>query len=155
MVTAEERTVILAAQNGSINAFRRLVFNFDADILRLGMRIAASDEDARCLYLDTVLKIHEELPGFQFECAFYIWVCRHFSAVSSDYLKSKRAPGPGVIDATLNKLTPRKRLAVELKNCLRESLQIIDAGMPELHRPGREEESMRSKTTQPALRSCV
>lgn len=121
----EDKTLIVAAQSGSIGAFRRLVCDYDADILGLAMQIAASEQEARGLYLETMLRIHKELPGFQFECAFYVWICRHFSAVSLDYLRRKRAARPEAIDAALDALTPRERMAVELKHYRSESLETI------------------------------
>ena len=108
-----------------MGAFRRLVFDYDAAILALALRIAASDREARRLYLETMLRIHQELPHFQFECAFYIWICRHFSAVSLDYLRSKRVVHPDFVDAALDALTPRERMVVELKHYQRESLETI------------------------------
>lgn len=108
-----------------MGAFRRLVFDYDAEILALALRIAGSEPEARRLYLDTMLRIHQELPHFQFECAFYIWICRHFSAVSLDYLRSKRAVRPGTVDAALDALTPHERIVVELKHHRWESLETI------------------------------
>jgi len=125
MEMAEDKKAILAAQNGNIGAFHRLVFQFDADILGLAMRIAASEQDARRLYRETMLRIYEELPGFQFECPFHNWVGRHFSTVSLNYLKRKRVARPDAIEAALDALLPRERMAVELKHYQWDSLQTI------------------------------
>jgi len=117
--------LILAAQRGSIAAFRRLMFDYDAGILAMAMRIAGSEQEAKRLYLETFLRIHEELPGFRFECAFHFWVARHFTAVLVEYLRPKRTVGTGGIDAAIDELTPRERLVIELKHYQRETLDTI------------------------------
>ena len=127
MTRIEDKKLIVAAQMGSVRAFRRLVFEYDAEILALAIRIAASQQEARHLYRDTMLKVHEELPAFRFECAFHIWICRRFIAVSSDYLKRQRAERQDTIHAALHALTPRERIIVELKHYHWESLENIAA----------------------------
>jgi RNA polymerase sigma-70 factor (ECF subfamily) len=115
-------TLIRAAQQGDIGAFRRLLAEYDAEILASALRIAGSEQDASRLYREAMVRVHRDLPGFRFECAFSIWIYRQFAEVSTEFLKRKPPVRGGGMEAALDRLTPRERLVVELKHYRRETL---------------------------------
>jgi RNA polymerase sigma-70 factor (ECF subfamily) len=125
MTAVRNNALILAARRGSVGAFCRLVFQYDADILDSTVRITGSEQDARRLYHEIMLRIHQELPKYRFDCAFYIWMYRHISVVSLDYLRRKRVAGTRSIYAELDALSPLERMVLEFKHYRSESLITI------------------------------
>jgi RNA polymerase sigma-70 factor, ECF subfamily len=83
-------TLVREAQRGNSAAFEELVRSYDQPVLRLALRITASESDAQDVYQDTFLRAYQSLGGFRFECSFYTWIHRITTNVCLDYLRKRQ-----------------------------------------------------------------
>jgi len=83
-------SLVREAQGGNSAAFEELVRSYDQPVLRLALRITASDTDAQDIYQDTFLRAYQSLGGFRFECSFYTWIHRITTNVCLDYLRKRQ-----------------------------------------------------------------
>src|SRR5690349_16171074 len=83
-------TLVREAQRGNSAAFEELVRSYDQPVLRLALRITASESDAQDVYQDTFLRAYQSLRGFRFECSFYTWIHRITTNVCLDYLRKRQ-----------------------------------------------------------------
>ena len=84
---AHEARLIGEAQAGSAEAFEALVRLYDADVLRLALRIVRSEDGARDIYQETFLKAFRSLAGFRGECAFRTWLYRIATNLCLDHVR--------------------------------------------------------------------
>ncbi len=89
MKQADERTLVLEAQNGSRLAFEQLVRRYDQGVLRLALNLVRSPEDAKDIYQEAFLRVYRHLGRFRFECSFYTWVYRIVTNACLDHLRRK------------------------------------------------------------------
>ncbi|HEV2117464.1 MAG TPA: RNA polymerase sigma factor [Terriglobales bacterium] len=83
-------SLVREAQQGNSAAFEELVRSYDQPVLRLALRITASESDAQDIYQDTFLRAYQSLGGFRFECSFYTWIHRITTNVCLDYLRKRQ-----------------------------------------------------------------
>src|SRR5438477_6471429 len=83
-------SLVRDAQGGNSAAFEELVRSYDQPVLRLALRITASESDAQDIYQDTFLRAYQSLGGFRFECSFYTWIHRITTNVCLDYLRKRQ-----------------------------------------------------------------
>ena len=72
----DEERLVEQAQQGSHDAFRRLVECYEARIFRLAKRIAHSREDAEEIMQDAFVQAHKNLSRFRRDSRFYTWLVR-------------------------------------------------------------------------------
>ena len=76
MPPQDEDGLIGEAQRGSAAAFEELVRLHDAGVLRLALRMARSEEEARDIYQEAFLKAYRSIREFRGECSFRTWLFR-------------------------------------------------------------------------------
>jgi RNA polymerase sigma-70 factor (ECF subfamily) len=86
----DEAALIRAAQIGDQEAFAQLVRAYDQNVLRLAMNLLRSPEDAYDIYQEAFLRIHRNLPGFRFDCAFNTWLYRIVTNLCLDQLRRRK-----------------------------------------------------------------
>src|SRR5207245_9508579 len=65
----DDNVLIREAQRGNRVAFEELVRQYDQAVLRLALRLTASESDARDIDLEALLQAYWILVGLRFECS--------------------------------------------------------------------------------------
>jgi RNA polymerase sigma-70 factor (ECF subfamily) len=86
----DDNVLIREAQQGNAAAFEELVRQYDQSVLRLALRMTASESDAQDVYQDAFLKAYRNLGSFRFECSFYTWIYRIVTNLCLDHLRKKK-----------------------------------------------------------------
>ncbi|HZR27869.1 MAG TPA: sigma-70 family RNA polymerase sigma factor [Terriglobales bacterium] len=85
----DDNVLIREAQRGNRAAFEELVRQYDHAVLRLALRLTASEQDAQDIYQEAFLKAYRNLVSFRFECSFYTWIYRIVTNLCLDHLRKK------------------------------------------------------------------
>ena len=85
----DDNVLIREAQRGNRAAFEELVRQYDHAVLRLALRLTASEQDAQDIYQEAFLKAYRTLVSFRFECSFYTWIYRIVTNLCLDHLRKK------------------------------------------------------------------
>jgi len=86
----DEATLIRAVQQGDQDAFEQLVRAYDQSVLRLGMNLLRSPEDARDVYQEAFLRVYRNIHTFRFDCSFHTWLYRIVTNICLDYLRKRK-----------------------------------------------------------------
>jgi len=86
----DDSVLIREAQRGNRAAFEELVRQYDQAVLRLALRLTASEHDAQDVYQEAFLKAYRNLGSFRFECSFYTWIYRIVTNLCLDHLRKKK-----------------------------------------------------------------
>ena len=100
---ALEMDLIREAQAGSRAAFDALVRQYEHQVLRLGLHLTGSEQDAEDIYQEAFLKAYRYIGNFRFECSFYTWIYRIVTNLCLDQLrrrKTRREDHAVVVDRT-------------------------------------------------------
>ena len=141
-VTLDDTVLVRQAQRGDTAAFEELIRHYDQAILCFALHLTRSQQDARDIYQESLLRAYSNLPLFRFECSFYTWIFRIVANRCLQFLQAKKshnhnqgeeAPSERPHDAAgkgqagslfpsetlvgaLAKLSPRERVVFELKH---------------------------------------
>jgi len=91
VIPAEETRLIGEAQRGDSAAFEDLVRRYDADVLRLALRVLRNEEEARDVYQETFLRVHRTIGQFRGESSFRTWLYRIVVNVCRDHARRRQA----------------------------------------------------------------
>ena len=86
----DDNVLIREAQRGNRVAFEELVRQYDQAVLRLALRLTASESDAQDIYQEAFLKAYRNLVGFRFECSFYTWLYRIVTNLCLDHMRKRK-----------------------------------------------------------------
>ena len=86
----DDNVLIREAQRGNRVAFEELVRQYDQAVLRLALRLTASESDAQDIYQEAFLKAYRNLAGFRFECSFYTWLYRIVTNLCLDHIRKRK-----------------------------------------------------------------
>jgi len=86
----DDNVLIREAQRGNRAAFEELVRQYDQAVLRLALRLTASEADAQDIYQEAFLKAYRNLTGFRFECSFYTWLYRIVTNLCLDHMRKRK-----------------------------------------------------------------
>lgn len=89
MPSHDENALIGEAQAGSATAFEELVRLYDADILRLALRMVRSEDAARDIYQESFLRAFRSIRRFRGECSFRTWLYRIVVNVCRDQARRR------------------------------------------------------------------
>jgi RNA polymerase sigma-70 factor (ECF subfamily) len=87
-----ERLLIERAQSGDRQAFEELIIKYDADILRLTIRLLGNPDEARDAYQEAFLKVFCSICQFRQQSSFYTWIFRIATNVCFDRLRQRKKP---------------------------------------------------------------
>src|SRR5205807_29467 len=85
----DDSVLIREAQRGNRAAFEELVRQYDQAVLRLALRLTASEHDAQDIYQEAFLKAYRNLGSFRFECSFYTWIYRIVTNLCLDHIRKR------------------------------------------------------------------
>jgi RNA polymerase sigma-70 factor, ECF subfamily len=71
-----EREIVVQAQNGSADAFERLVERYGTRIFRLAQNITRHRQDAEDVVQNAFVQAFKSLPNFRGDASFYTWLRR-------------------------------------------------------------------------------
>ena len=71
-----EKSLIEAAQKGSVGAFEQLISQVDKNMLSLAAGLVSCPYEAEDIYQEAMLKAFKALPGFRMESQFGTWLYR-------------------------------------------------------------------------------
>src|SRR5437588_4326772 len=98
----DDSVLIREAQRGNRAAFEELVRQYDQAVLRLALRLTASEHDAQDIYQEAFLKAYKSMGSFRFECSFYTWIYRIVTNLCLDHLRKRQVrkeDAPVAVDA--------------------------------------------------------
>lgn len=132
--TPGDTALIRQAQVGRWESFAELAQRYDSTILALTLRLSRSEREARELFQKALLKAYRELPGYRFQCSFYLWIYRIVAAACIQFLEEgaerrdeAQADSTRRVDAALRQLSPRDRIVLELKHSFGLKLETVAA----------------------------
>lgn len=99
---ADETVLVRRAQEGDRAAFDSLVRRYDAEVLRLALKVVRSEDEAPDLFQEAFLKVYRSIGHFRFDSRFSTWLYRVVMNVCLDYLRRQKnrneVQPPGVED---------------------------------------------------------
>ena len=94
---------------------------FDWTVLQLAFQITGTEQAARYIYSETMLRMHARFAAFQCECSLCLYAYRIEAQLCLDYLCGERARAvdgmpSGKIGSALASPSPRERVVFELRH---------------------------------------
>lgn len=89
-MNVDEELLIRKAQQGSLQAFEKLVVNYDRQVMRLIYNMVDHPETTRDLYQEVFLKVFTAIGQFRFESQFSTWLFRIVTNTCINYRKQRR-----------------------------------------------------------------
>jgi len=135
VMNADEKDLVLQAQEGNLWAFEKLVCKYDQRVLGLAYQLLGNHQDAEDIYQEVFMRVHHNIKKFRFQSDFYTWLYRIVVNCAISYRKKRnrqrhlsieetgeRESGlqwtptdPGIHpDAVVNNLELRQMIAMEL-----------------------------------------
>ncbi len=68
--------LIQKAQQGDFSAFEELVYRYDKEVLTIAARFVHSSDDAKDIYQEVFLRVHQGLRRFKMQSEFATWLYR-------------------------------------------------------------------------------
>jgi RNA polymerase sigma-70 factor, ECF subfamily len=138
----DDTVLVRRAQRGDAAAFEELIHHYDQAILCFALHLTGSQQEARDIYQESLLRAYTNLPCFRFECSFYTWIFRIVANRCLEFLQANKfrhhtpgerglseplhndagewpdypLPPSETIVRALAKLSPRERVVFELKH---------------------------------------
>ncbi|MDA2939228.1 sigma-70 family RNA polymerase sigma factor [Acidobacteria bacterium AH-259-A15] len=72
----DDTELILQAQQGDRDAFEKLVYRYDKQVLSIALTYVNNAEDAKDIYQEVFLRVYRALPKFKFRSSFWTWLYR-------------------------------------------------------------------------------
>lgn len=88
--SADVRELVRRAQAGERAAFRQLVDLHQRRVYQLALSIVRSHEDAMDVVQETFIRVHQNLPRFKGDAAFFTWVYRIARNAAIDHQRRER-----------------------------------------------------------------
>ena len=125
--SGDESFLIRQARSGSWEGFAELSTHYDRSMLTLALRLTDSEREARELVGKAFVSAYRELPSYRFQCTFYLWIYRIVAQSCIQFLEQKHASvsQTNPCDSTLEQLSPRERMVLELKQYFGLKLETI------------------------------
>ena len=74
---------------GDVNAFEKLVLEYERNVYAIALRMTANPEDASDMTQEAFIKAFNSLSGYRGESKFSVWLYRIVSNVCLDFLRSR------------------------------------------------------------------
>ena len=82
-------SVVQRVLDGDVNAFERIVREYEKNVYNLALRMTADREDALDLSQEVFIKAYNSLRGFRGESKFSVWLYRIVSNTCLDFLRGR------------------------------------------------------------------
>ena len=86
---ADNKDIILKAQEGDMFAFRALVDEYKEQIVRIAYSITGNLADAQDVAQDALIRVHKNIKKFNFDAKFSTWLYRIVVNLGYDFLRKR------------------------------------------------------------------
>jgi RNA polymerase sigma-70 factor (ECF subfamily) len=98
-INVEDAVLIQRWRDGDAGAVERLIGKYQGRIYNLILKICANPDDAAELTQDTLVKLIENIDGFESRSSFYTWAFRIAVNLTLNYCKRRATVGFASLDA--------------------------------------------------------
>jgi len=85
----QEAQIVRRVLQGDVNAFERLVTEYEKAVYAIAQRMTGNAEDAADMTQETFIKAYNSLQSFRGDSKFSVWLYRIASNVCLDFLRSR------------------------------------------------------------------
>lgn len=89
MTREHEAQIVRKVLQGDVNAFEKLVTEYEKGVYAIAQRMTANPEDAADMTQETFIKAYNSLQSFRGDSKFSVWLYRIASNVCLDFLRSR------------------------------------------------------------------
>ena len=89
MTREQEAAVIRQVLAGDVNAYEKLVIEYEKNVYNLALRMTGNQEDAADMAQEAFIKAFNSLENFRGDSKFSVWLYRIVSNVCLDFLRKK------------------------------------------------------------------
>ncbi len=89
MTREEESRIVQKVLRGDVNAFEKLVLEYEKNIYNIALRMTGNSEDASDMTQEAFIKAYNSLQSFRGDSKFSVWIYRIATNVCLDFLRSK------------------------------------------------------------------
>ena len=119
MTREQEAMIVRKVLQGDVNAFEKLVTEYEKAVYAIALRMTGNAEDAADMTQEAFIKAYNSLSSFRGDSKFSVWLYRIANNVCLDFLRS-RSRRPRKLSRSLKALASKPiRFAAKLKLRLR------------------------------------
>ena len=89
MTRDEESRIVQKVIKGDVNAFEKLVIEYEKSVYNIALRMTGNSEDASDMTQEAFIKAYNSLQSFRGDSKFSVWLYRIATNVCLDFLRSK------------------------------------------------------------------
>ena len=89
MTRDEESRIVQKVLKGDVNAFEKLVLEYEKNVYNIALRMTGNSEDASDMTQEAFIKAYNSLQSFRGDSKFSVWIYRIATNVCLDFLRSK------------------------------------------------------------------
>ena len=89
MTREEESRIVQKVIKGDVNAFERLVLEYEKSVYNIALRMTGNSEDASDMTQEAFIKAYNSLQSFRGDSKFSVWLYRIATNVCLDFLRSR------------------------------------------------------------------
>ena len=89
MTREQEAMIVRKVLQGDVNAFEKLVTEYEKAVYAIALRMTGNAEDAQDMTQEAFIKAYNSLQSFRGDSKFSVWLYRIVSNVCLDFLRSK------------------------------------------------------------------
>ena len=89
MTREQEAMIVRKVLQGDVNAFEKLVTEYEKAVYAIAQRMTGNAEDAADMTQETIIKAYNSLQSFRGDSKFSVWLYRIANNVCLDFLRSR------------------------------------------------------------------
>ena len=89
MTREEESRIVQKVLRGDVNAFEKLVLEYEKSVYNIALRMTGNSEDASDMTPEAFIKAYNSLQSFRGDSKFSVWLYRIATNVCLDFLRSR------------------------------------------------------------------
>lgn len=89
MTREEESRIVQKVLRGDVNAFEKLVLEYEKSVYNIALRMTGNSEDASDMTQEAFIKAYNSLQSFRGDSKFSVWLYRIATNVCLDFLRSR------------------------------------------------------------------
>ena len=89
MTREEEIRIVQKVIRGDVNAFEKLVLEYEKNVYNIALRMTGNSEDASDMTQEAFIKAYNSLQSFRGDSKFSVWLYRIATNVCLDFLRSR------------------------------------------------------------------
>ena len=89
MTREQEAMIVRKVLQGNVNAFEKLVTEYEKGVYAIALRMTGNPEDASDMTQEAFIKAYNSLQSFRGDSKFSVWLYRIASNVCLDFLRSR------------------------------------------------------------------